>query len=290
MTSRPFAARAGSIWHRLALVASDPREGLDRLRNSIETRRDTPSIWSGVEAGTFPSKAQVRADVLARYGYRPTAEPQERLHAALGAPASCGMCAEFDDVWADVCTSLAGSGLSPGSGLDADSAFARALWTIVRHRRPLRIVETGVSRGITSRMLLEALERNRDGQLWSIDLPPLAADWREQTRAAVPESLRSRWTFLRGSSRRHLRPLLERLAGVDVFLHDSSHTESNMRFELSAALPALRANGILVADDIHENGAFGEIVERAGIAPIIAQEEIKAGMFGVIVMGTAPVA
>ena len=36
-----------------------------------------------------------------------------------------------------------------------------------------KVVETGVAHGVTSRFILEALERNGRGFLWSIDLPPL---------------------------------------------------------------------------------------------------------------------
>jgi len=55
---------------------------------------------------------------------------------------------------------------------DADPAFARAAWCLARHLRPQHVVETGVGRGVTSRAVLEALERNGHGHLWSMDLPP----------------------------------------------------------------------------------------------------------------------
>jgi hypothetical protein len=51
--------------------------------------------------------------------------------------------------------------------------MARTAWTVVRHLRPERVVETGVARGVTTAVLLQAMERNGYGALWSIDLPDL---------------------------------------------------------------------------------------------------------------------
>ncbi len=57
---------------------------------------------------------------------------------------------------------------------DADPELSRALWCLVRHLRPTKTVETGVAHGISSRVILEALERSGHGRLWSIDPPPEA--------------------------------------------------------------------------------------------------------------------
>jgi hypothetical protein len=77
-------------------------------------------------------------------------------------------------------------------------------------------------RGVTSRTVLEALERNGHGHLWSIDLPPpLAPALLRQTGIAVPGRLRAGWTYVRGSSRRRLPSLVTELEAIDVFIHDS---------------------------------------------------------------------
>ena len=77
--------------------------------------------------------------------------------------------------------------------------MARAAWCTVLHQRPSVVVETGVARGVTSRVVLEALDRNERGHLWSIDLPhPREKDLHAQIGAAVPSSRRSRWSFVEG--------------------------------------------------------------------------------------------
>jgi hypothetical protein len=95
----------------------------------------------------------------------------------------------------------------------------------VLHLRPSVIVETGVARGVTSRFVIEGLDRNNHGQLWSIDLPHLfEQNLHAQTAAAIPDSCRSRWTYIEGSSRRRLPSLLRSLGQVELFIHDSLHT------------------------------------------------------------------
>jgi len=140
-----------------------------------------------------------------------------------------------------------------------------------------------VARGVTTRIQLEALERNGEGRLWSIDLPYLRSAWYDQTAVAVPPSSRSRWTYVRGSSRRRLPKLLAELGQIDLFLHDGSHTESNMRFEFETAWPTLRPGGALVSHDITWNAAFARFASSVPSDPLSARYEGGTSMVGVLV-------
>jgi hypothetical protein len=156
------------------------------------------------------------------------------------------------------------------------------------------LVETGVAHGVTSRIMLEALEQNGAGHLWSIDLPPLERPWREQVGMAVPKKLAARWTYIEGTSRLHLPALLAHLRGLDLFVHDSLHSEHNVRFELEHAWPHLNGGGALVVDDVDANNAFFKFTQRgagAGRAVLIAEAEPvrpdtgranQKGWFGVV--------
>jgi len=134
----------------------------------------------------------------------------------------------------------------------------------VLHLQPPVVVETGVARGVTSRIVLEAMNRNHQGQLWSIDLPhPVESRLHEEIGAAVPSSCRGRWTYIEGSSRRRLPSLLRSLAGkhggVDLFIHDSLHTARNTRYEMEQVLGAMAwQGGIMIVDDIGTHQAFAE--------------------------------
>jgi hypothetical protein len=222
--------------------------------------------------------------------YEPEPEWEARLHALLGVKWPCAARAEFDSLWSDVRRSLAEQNLIVGRGAyggwdDADPAFARAVWCLAWHLRPEKVVETGVARGITTRFLLEALERNGNGRLWSIDLPPLLdRKLRSQTAAAIPERCRRHWQYVEGSSRRRLPRLLADLDEIGLFVHDSIHTGRNLRFELDHGLAALGARGAVVSDDVHMNAAFQAY---AGRGALVCPSDDGAGLFGIIVKGIA---
>lgn len=189
---------------------------------------------------------------------------EEQLHGLLGEPWPCAAHEEFGAVYDDAVASLTSRGMRVGRGAfggwdDGDAALARTLWCATLHTRPEHVVETGVARGITSRVVLEAFERNGLGHLWSIDIPPLLeTELQAETAIAVPERLRRRWRYLEGSSRRRLPALVSILGSIDLFVHDSMHTTRNVAFELGQVWPALRAGGLLVVDDVERNSAFAE--------------------------------
>ncbi len=146
-----------------------------------------------------------------------------------------------------------------GAQWPADSILARCCYLVCRLLKPAAVVETGVAYGVSSTFILTALRENGHGVLHSVDLPPLRRDYAGSWGAAVPETLRARWTLHRGSSVRVLPSLFEELDSVDVFLHDSLHTTRNMRQEFDAVWPRLRSGGILLADDVERNRVFGEL-------------------------------
>ncbi|HSD25583.1 MAG TPA: class I SAM-dependent methyltransferase [Solirubrobacterales bacterium] len=154
-----------------------------------------------------------------------------------------------------------GRGAFGGWG-DGEPGLVRAVWCITRHLRPAKVVETGVARGITSRFILEALAQNGAGHLWSVDLPPPRdRNLHAQIGSAVPEGLRDRWTYVRGSSRRRLGKLLAQLGEIDLFIHDSRHSERNLLFELHHAWGAMKPGGVLVADDVDLNCGLHSFVD-----------------------------
>jgi len=128
-------------------------------------------------------------------------------------------------LWSEVIEGLHTKGLKVGVGFfggfnDGEPELTRAIWCLTRHLRPVNVVETGVARGVTTRFILEALERNGFGHLWSVDQPPLDPHLREQVGVAVNRDWRGRWSCISGSSRRRLPALLDHLGTVDLFLHD----------------------------------------------------------------------
>ena len=232
----------------------------------------------------------VRGGGAVSYEYDADPQWERHLHERLNHPWPCDATREFDTLWPEVTQSLALQGLAMGRGTyggwdDGDRGLARVVWCLTRHLRGEAVVETGVARGITSRVILEALERNARGQLCSIDLPALDMAFHAEIGAAVPINLRERWTYLSGTSRRRLPRLLAELGEIDLFVHDSSHTDRNLRFELEHAWGAL-GKGAIVADDIERNAAFGNFTRsRADVPAFVAQADDSGALFGIALKG-----
>lgn len=238
--------------------------------------------------------------------YEPVADWDRRLHETLGVAWPCSACAKFGELWSETIQSLNSAGmrvgpLSFGPWNDGDAGFVRAVWSLTRHLRAQQVVETGVAHGFTSRFILEALLSNGAGHLWSIDLPPLHHELRREVGVAVGDNLSDRWTYIRGSSRRRLPALLSRLGQIDLFVHDSLHSERNVRFELDRAWASLRPGGAAVIDDIDANWGFRSfneamtgyphfVCEAEPISPDLRRFNNK-GLFGIILkLGQRPAA
>ncbi len=232
----------------------------------------------------------VRGGGALSHHYEAQTEWERLLHERLNHPWPCDASRQFDSLWSEVTRLLESKGLAIGRGTyggwdDGDRALARVVWCLTAHLRVGAAVETGVARGLTSRVILEGLERNGGGHLWSIDLPALDTVFHTEIGAAVPIELRDRWTYLNGTSRRRLPGLLAELGEIDLFVHDSSHTGRNLRFELDNAWPALR-RGAIVADDIDRNAAFGEFTHSHPDAPaFVAQADDRGAAFGIVLKG-----
>ena len=184
--------------------------------------------------------------------------------------------AGFEEAWAGVCGKL-----PAGHHHDSGSGLAKVLWIVVRATRPAKIVETGVAQGGTSAVILTALDLNNYGHLYSIDLPELRFIRDGRVGCVVPTNLMGRWTFVRGASHRKLVPLLNKLGTVDVFLHDSLHTDANMRFELETSWQYLREGGIMLSDDVHMNRAFVDVASLRTKWMIAHAEPTKVGAYGI---------
>jgi len=211
--------------------------------------------------------------------YSATDDWEPKLHETLGAAWPCPLRARFEDIWASIASTIE----DIGRGHDADPAFARALWCIANHMGPDRVVELGVGRGVSTRLLLEAIGTDKAGRLWSIDLPPLLEGWRTSVAAAVPQSLRERWTYVRGPSRLKLSPLLRLLGNIDLLVHDSLHTAPTVERDLGIAWPYVRHGGWLVIDGIQRSDAFRVFVEtHQPKRVIIGPHEQKQGFLGLI--------
>jgi Methyltransferase domain len=259
----------------LAAVVADPIESWVRFREQYAAHHEDAT----------PSNL-----------YRADKDWEVRLHSLIDLPQSDELAKEFWALWLQVMGEMQAKGIQPGPASfkgwnDGDAGFVRAIWCLVRHLKPNNVVETGVAHGVTSRFILEALEGNGHGHLWSIDRPPIEREWKQQIGIAVGNVLRKRWSYILGSSRCRLPGLLSQLGQIDLFIHDSLHSERNVRFELDNAWATLQPGGAVVVDDIDVNRGFHSFMRSySDHSSLVCEAEPlrrdlrrpnKKGMFGI---------
>jgi len=133
------------------------------------------------------------------------------------------------------------------------------LYTICRRKKPDIVVETGVASGVSSSHILCALEQNKHGQLYSIDLP----SWqRNQSGWMIPSYLRNRWYLIQGKSSEKLEQVFKKAGQIDIFLHDSEHSYQNMLWEFQIAWTYLKSGGLLLSHNIDTNDAFSDFCQN----------------------------
>jgi len=269
-------------WLSVATAVTRPVETLTRLWDMQVFRREL-------------RRPQCRYDVDADW--------EVHLHEHLGLAWPCAYCAEFRTLWPQVLEPLQARGVEVGPESfkgwnDGDPGLVRAIWCLIRRQRPRHVVETGVARGFTSRFILEALARNGEGRLWSIDLPPVDRVSQAQVGMAVGDLFADRWTLICGSSRLRLPGLLKAIGEVDLFVHDSLHSERNVRFELDLVWPVLKPGGVAIVDDVDVNYGFKSFTASAApVAAMVCEAEPirpdtrrfnQKGLFGVAFKQEAP--
>lgn len=153
-------------------------------------------------------------------------------------------------------------GEDTGMGKTSKTANAR-FYALIRELNPETVVETGVCNGVSTLSILAALERNGRGSLYSVDFPdhPNVPEDAEPGWI-IPEQLKERWELRLGLSQRELPALLQELDQVDMFFHDSDPSFPARLFEMEAVWTYLKRGGIIICDDVNDNGSFEEFANE----------------------------
>lgn len=172
--------------------------------------------------------------------------------------------AEVEPITAQLRENFSHATWAPGSVQGDTAAYDRGpiLYALVRALKAERVVETGVASGSSSRYILEALKRNGGGRLCSIDLPDGTGIPKGQSVGwQVPEDLRKGWSLTLGDAKVELPKVLSGLKEIDLFFHDSDHSEQHMTFEFGQAWAHLRTGGVLGSDDVYWNSAWERFLQ-----------------------------
>jgi hypothetical protein len=152
---------------------------------------------------------------------------------------------------------------------------AKDYYAIIRKQEPNKVVETGVCNGISTLVILLALNKNDSRHLYSVDYPFRADESLEEFQKEtlenyggaaipsdkepgliIPDELRSQWDLIIGKSQRELPQLLTELGAIELLIHDSEHSHPCMMFEYELAYEWIETDGLILSDDISWNDAF----------------------------------
>jgi len=170
------------------------------------------------------------------------------------------------------------------------------LYALTRLMRPKRVVEVGVSSGVSSAYLLAALQRNRVGSLDSIDLPsrprkprsgasrPSTHSWTlpdgRSTGWAVPRRLRAGWTIRLGDKADELPKVAADGRPIDLFVYDVPHEDTASYREFRTLDPRMAPGAVAIVD----HGPSGDLcsalarwAKERGAAPA---RRAGLGLFG----------
>lgn len=141
------------------------------------------------------------------------------------------------------------SGENFGKNFDCEAGLASFLYAHILSARPSLVIETGVANGITTNVIMRALEAT-GGSLHSFDVDP---------RTENVYRGKGSWIFhlLKGNFEQDLVNQVARFGEVDLWIHDSNHGYQWQAFEYNLAASKLHSGGLLVSDDIDASTAWG---------------------------------
>ena len=161
------------------------------------------------------------------------------------------------------------------------AAFLEVCYTLIRLTQPDVVVETGVSHGYSTAVMLQALVDNEQGKLFSFDLPAFRPGVPANTGLAIPERLRSypQWELNLGPDRQTIPPLLKKVSQIDFFHYDSDKSYEGMQTTLNLIWPHLKPGGILMMDDVDSNDAFFDFADSVGQTSLIIPKPTRQGVY-----------
>ena len=143
----------------LSLLSKDPGEFRDRLHNFLEVRYE---------------RVRLRPNTHSTIGFNEVITLlNESFHWDLAGVLSEKALERVESYLDGLASSACVNGPFAASH-NADLELARFCYAVCRVLSPKIVFETGVAYGITTSSVLQALAQNKQGRLYSLDLPPLA--------------------------------------------------------------------------------------------------------------------
>jgi len=135
----------------------------------------------------------------------------------------------------------------------------------VAQRKSPIVLELGVDRGQSTKVILNAISKKKDSHLISVDI-----------RDCSTISRSDKWTFIKMDSTNipdilKEAPILEK--GIDVIYVDSLHTKKHVQKEIYGWFPYLKKGGVMFLDDI-DSGPYMNGQRKDSVSTEIANRNI----------------
>lgn len=141
--------------------------------------------------------------------------------------------------------------------------FYPFLYFITRYTKPNNIVETGVAAGFSSYAFLKAIDCNQKGHLYSSDFPYFRLPYPEKyIGIIVEESFKKYWDLYIEGDEINLAKILNKVNYIDIFNYDSDKSYSGRKMAMSLIEQKLKANSIILMDDIQDNSFFYDYIQQ----------------------------
>lgn len=144
--------------------------------------------------------------------------------------------------------------------------FARRLgwYALVKILKPAVVVETGTDKGLGTLLIAQALKENGLGKVYSLDLDPFSG-------ALVDKQHWQNIELLKGDSLENL----EKIKKVDMFIHDSDHSEFHEMSEFESIQKNLSEDAIVISDNSQFTGALLDWSNKNNRRFLFFKEESK---------------
>ncbi|MCZ6595848.1 MAG: class I SAM-dependent methyltransferase [Bacteroidetes bacterium] len=132
---------------------------------------------------------------------------------------------------------------------------------LVRHLKPKVVVETGVAAGFSSYAILESMNHNKSGELFSSDFPYFRLPNPERfIGIIVPDNLKYNWSLYVEGDENNLPKIVSQIESIDIFHYDSDKSYSGRKYAFDIVEPKMKKNGLLIMDDIQDNSFFYDYI------------------------------
>ena len=142
-------------------------------------------------------------------------------------------------------------------------------------KKPSLVVETGVANGVSTSLILAAMDHISHGKLISVDISPDAG--------VIVDHNHPRWTLkVTDGSNNQLSKTFQGIDNVDLFIHDGDHSYEHQEFEYNFFAHKLSINGFLMSDDINWSYAFHDFCRTRNLKPCIVSDLSNPKLFGIV--------